>query len=163
MKLPLTYREKALSFETGAYLLLLFWFLYFLKTHAPGHSGAPLAAALLMISYFIPTWYFVAKIHTTDDTRTDERDKEIEARGARAAYRCLAFGVFVIIYWKQTNGPHIIDELFLLWMLQLIVRSASQLRFYAGHESWWPDSFVRALRERGRKRMEKRFSWKTDA
>ena len=106
-----------------------------------------------------PILYGVLKIHTTEDTRTDERDRDFENRGRRDGYGFLSFGVWMLLWFRPENAVSSLNQLLIVWILSQPVVNGKQLRLYAGHESTvGTDRFVASLRQRGRRRFETRLA-----
>lgn len=93
------------------------------------------------------------KIHTTDDTRIDERDYQIEAAGTRDGFGLMSFGVFLLLWLRDINASMILNELFLIWLLSRIIIDGKKLRLYAGHASWLPDGFFEWSRRQSLNRI----------
>jgi len=150
-----TYRQKALAAELIVNVAVLIGFLLYLALCPGSHNFAPL---FLFVSWYFPILYGVLKIHTTEDTRTDERDRDFENRGRRDGYGFLSFGVFMLIWLRLDDPISLLNQLLVIWILSRLVANGKQLRLYAGHESWLPDSFRASLRQRTRRRFETRLA-----
>jgi len=150
-----TYRQKTLTVELLGNVVILAGFLMYLALYRGSYNFAPL---FLGLSWYFPILYGVLKIHTTEDTRTDERDRDFENRGRRDGYGFLSFGVWMLLWTRPENAVSLLNQLLVVWMISQMVVNGKQLRLYAGHESWLPDSFRASLRARSLRRFEKRFA-----
>jgi hypothetical protein len=151
MKMPLSempYRQKRLWLEVLLDIFLLAGFIAIIFLRPVAHNPA---SAFLLGSYVIPLLYDTLKLHTTEDTRTDERDAQIESRGFRGSANIMAAGIYYLILQSQANTAHVTTALLVLWLLARIFKNSVQLRIYAGHEAWWPDLII----ERQRRRVER--------
>jgi hypothetical protein len=133
-----TYRQKEITIQLLGNVAILIVFAVWLALYRGPHNLVPL---LLFVSWYLPQIYSMLKIHTTDDTRIDERDHQIEAKGIRNGFGLMSFGIFMLLWLRDSSAPVILNELFLIWLLSRIVIDGKKLRLYAGHASWLPDSF----------------------
>jgi hypothetical protein len=147
-----TYRQKTLAIELVANVVILIAFLLYLSLYRGAHNFAPL---FLFVSWYFPILYGVLKVHTTEDTRTDERDRDFENRGRRDGYGFLSFGVWMLLCLRPENAVSLLNQLLIVWILSQLVVNGKQLRLYAGHESWLPDSFRESQHKRSLKLIER--------
>jgi len=56
---------------------------------------------------------------------------------------------------RPENAVSLLNQLLVVWILSRLVVNGKQLRLYAGHESWLPDSFRESRRKRARKLIER--------
>jgi hypothetical protein len=148
--LPL--RQKELWFAVIVDLLLLAGFIV---DRCCWPKSPNLASVVLIFSYMAPMLYSVLKLHTTDDTRTDERDKAIEGRGRDAGYVLLSGGIlFVLIGDPPLWGLSWATGLLIVWLCSRIATASVQLRIYAGHEAWWPDALIARMDRRREERIK---------
>jgi hypothetical protein len=54
----------------------------------------------------------------------------------------MSFGIFLLIWLRDSSVSTILNELFLIWILSRIVTDGKKLRLYAGHAGWLPDGFA---------------------
>jgi hypothetical protein len=140
-----TYRQKEITIHLLGNIAILIVFAVYLAMYRGPHNLVPL---LLFVSWYLPLIYSMLKIHTTDDTRIDERDHQIEAAGTRDGFGLISFGIFLLLWLRDINASMILNELFLSWILSRIIIDGKRLRLYAGHTSWLPDSFFEWSRRR---------------
>lgn len=141
----LAYRQKEITIHLVGNLAVLIVFVVYLALYRGQRNLVPL---FLFVSWYLPHVYSMLKIYTTDDTRIDERDRQIEAEGIRDGFGLLSFGIFVLLWLREGNAAMILNELFFIWILSRIVSDGKKLRLYAGHASWFPDSFYEWRRRR---------------
>jgi hypothetical protein len=154
MKLPLTgapLRQKELWFEVILDLLLLGMFV---ADRCVWPASKNPAIAVLTFSYILPMLYSTMKLHTTDDTRTDERDNLIKGRGQHAGYILTTFGIWFILIYSSASDFPFVTILLVLWLCSRILTNSVQLRIYAGHEAWWPDVLIAHLHRRREERLK---------
>ena len=147
-----TFRQKTLAVELFANVFILIAFLLYLLLYGGTHNFAPL---FLFVSWCFPMLYGGLRIHTAEDTRTDERDRDIENRGRRDGYGFLSFGVWMLLWLRPENAVSLVNQLLVVWMLSQLVVNGKQLRLYAGHESWLPDTFRESQHKRALKLIER--------
>ncbi len=154
MKMPFTHlplRQKQLWFEIILDLLLLTAFIAHRYLWPAARNPA---INILILSYILPIVYSTFKIHTTDDTRTDERDQAIEGRGRHAGYLLMTAGIWLILFASDGGVFPYKTALVVLWLCSRILTNSVQLRVYAGHEAWWPDTLIAALQRRRDERLK---------
>ena len=154
MKLPLTgmpLRQKQLWFEVILDLLLLG---VLVADRCVWPASRNPAVAILTFSYILPILYNTLKLHTTDETRTDERDDVIKGRGQHAGYLLTTFGIWFILIYSSASAFPFVTILLVLWLCSRILTNSVQLRIYAGHEAWWPDALMAHLHRRREGRLK---------
>lgn len=145
-----TYRQKEITIQLLGNIAILIVFAVFLAVYHEPHNVVPL---LLTMSWYLPHFYSMLKSHTTDDTRIDERDYQIEAAAIRDGFGLMSFGIFLLLLLRDGSSAMILNEIFLIWILSRILIDGKKLRLYAGHASWLPDSFREWLRRRSLDRI----------
>jgi hypothetical protein len=134
-----TYRQKEITIHLLGNIAILNLFAVYLALYHGPHKLVPL---FLFVSWYFPHIYSMLKIHTTDDTRIDERDYQIEAAGTRDGFGLMSFGVFLLLWLRDINASMILND-------------GKQLRLYAGHASWLPDGFLEWSRRQTLNRISK--------
>ena len=157
---PLTFREKELWWEIGsaAVVLVLFPLLSWLRPVRDGWTYL-----MLMVMWFAPMFYFTLNLHTGATERTDEREREIDAKGDLAGLRLLALGVTALIVYAPAMSStvtvkELVGALLVLLCLVQMFRAGWKLRAYAGHEGFWPDGWIARRRAKGWRRLADRTS-----
>jgi hypothetical protein len=102
-------------------------------------------------------------MYSSEEKRTDERDREIDAKGDLAALRVLNFGAIFLLFSLPLAGVNgtvtvnkVVGVLFVLLATAQIVRMGKKLRIYAGHESFLPDRWVARRRAKTLRRIADR-------
>jgi hypothetical protein len=134
----LTFRQKQLWWEFGAAAAVLVVFALSSWLH---HVSGGWANTLLVWLWLLPQLYWFSKMHTEALERTDERDREIDAKGDLSGLRLLAFGVVGVIVGvpfvfdaEHASVGGVLNALLVLLCVAQMVRAARKLRLYAGHE-----------------------------
>lgn len=156
---PMRFREKELWWELGsaAAVLVLFPLLNWLRPVRDGWTDL-----MLMVMWLAPMFYFTANLHTGATERTDERDREIDAKGDLAGLRLLVLGVVALIFYvpvlDAVTVKELVGTLLVLLCIVQMFRTGWKLRTYAGHEGFWPDRWLARRRAKRWRRMADRAS-----
>jgi hypothetical protein len=145
-----TYRQKETAIRLLANLVVLAAFV----VHHALYHGTRKYYPFFFLAFAVPMLYANVTVWMRADMSTDDRDIEIQTGGDSQGYFLLSLGIFFLLMYPSDNTPTLANKLFVLWMLSNIVASGKQLRLYAGHRSWFPDSFSEWLRRRSRNRIE---------
>jgi hypothetical protein len=145
-----TYRQKETAIRLLANLVVLAAFVVYVVLYQGTHDYH----AFFFFAFCVPMLYQTVTAWIRADMSTDERDSEIQGGGDSQGYFLLSLGIFFLLMYPSDNAHTLPNKLFVLWMLSSIVASGKQLRLYAGHRSWLPDSFGEWLRRRARNRIE---------
>jgi hypothetical protein len=154
MKLPLTgipLRQKELWFEVILDFLLLG---VFVADRCVWPASKSPAITIFTFSYILPMVYSTLKLHTTDETRTDERDNVIKGRGQQAGYLLTTYGIWSILIYSSTSNFPFVSILLVLLLCSRILTNSVQLRIYSGHEAWWPDALIAHRHRRQEERLK---------